>query len=168
MEAGLEGAQPGCGAPDGTAWEGARAPAQSPSADRAGDGAITHPPPQRGCTGRSMGCTRAAMGWDNSRSRATTHWGPTQVPRRRSWIHSRPCLRLALCACLAVSVFPGRFILLPHLASRVTLAVRADARDVIIYLSTSRPSGPGQQMSPPSPPGLRTIPGFGQYIKVFF
>ena len=44
--------------------------------------------------------------------------------------------RLALCACLAVSVFPGR---LPCLASRVTLAVRADARDVLsIYLSDAR------------------------------
>ena len=39
-----------------------------------------------------------------------------------------------MCACLAVSVFPGRLIHLPRLASRVTLAVRADARDVI-YLS---------------------------------
>ena len=44
--------------------------------------------------------------------------------------------RLAMCACLAMSVFPGRLIHLPRLASRVTLAVRADARDVI-YLSTS-------------------------------
>ena len=42
--------------------------------------------------------------------------------------------RLAMCACLAASVFPGRLLLLPRLASRVTLAVRADARDVI-YLS---------------------------------
>ena len=42
--------------------------------------------------------------------------------------------RLAMCACLAVSVFSGRFIHLPRLASRVTLAVRADGRDVI-YLS---------------------------------
>ena len=41
---------------------------------------------------------------------------------------------LAMCACLAVSVFPGLSILVPRLASRVTLAVRADARDVI-YLS---------------------------------
>ena len=39
-----------------------------------------------------------------------------------------------MCACLAVSVFPGVSILVPQLASRVTLAVRADARDVI-YLS---------------------------------
>ena len=42
--------------------------------------------------------------------------------------------RLAMCACLAVSVFPGRLILVPRVASRVTLAVRADARDVI-YIS---------------------------------
>ena len=42
--------------------------------------------------------------------------------------------RLATCACLAGSVFPGLFIHLPRLAPRVTLAVRADARDVI-YLS---------------------------------
>ena len=42
--------------------------------------------------------------------------------------------RLAMCACLAVSVFPGRLIHLPRLASRVALAIRADARDVI-YLS---------------------------------
>ena len=39
-------------------------------------------------------------------------------------------------ACLAVPVPPGVSILVPRLASRVTLAVRADARDVIpIYLS---------------------------------
>ena len=31
--------------------------------------------------------------------------------------------------------FTGRVILLPRLASRVTLAVRADARDVVLYLS---------------------------------
>ena len=37
-------------------------------------------------------------------------------------------------ACLAVSVFLGLSALVPRLASRVTLAVRADARDVI-YLS---------------------------------
>ena len=42
--------------------------------------------------------------------------------------------RLAMCACLAVTVFPGRLVHLPRLASGVTLAVRADARDVI-YLS---------------------------------
>ena len=42
---------------------------------------------------------------------------------------------LAMCACLAVAVFPGLSILVPHLASRVTLAVRADARDVMyIYI----------------------------------
>ena len=41
---------------------------------------------------------------------------------------------LAMCACLAVSVFPGFSVLAPRLASRVTVAVRADARDVI-YLS---------------------------------
>ena len=48
---------------------------------------------------------------------------------------------LAMCACLAVSVFPGRLIHLPRLASRVTMAVRAGARDVIylsIYLSHMR------------------------------
>ena len=42
--------------------------------------------------------------------------------------------RLAVCACLAVSVFPGLSVLVPRSASRVTLAVRADARD-LIYLS---------------------------------
>ena len=42
--------------------------------------------------------------------------------------------RLATCACLAVSVFPGRLIHLPRLAPRVTLAVRADAK-AVIYLS---------------------------------
>ena len=43
-----------------------------------------------------------------------------------------------VCGSLRVSVFPGRLLHLPRLASRVTLAVRADARDVIylyIYLS---------------------------------
>ena len=43
--------------------------------------------------------------------------------------------RLAMCACLAVSVSPRLSVLVPHLASLVTLAVRADAGDVIsIYL----------------------------------
>ena len=36
---------------------------------------------------------------------------------------------LAMCACLAVSVFPGLSILVPRLSSRVALAVRADARE---------------------------------------
>ena len=43
-----------------------------------------------------------------------------------------------MCACLAVSVFPGLSILVPRLASRVTLAVRADARECNIYLSDAR------------------------------
>ena len=34
-------------------------------------------------------------------------------------------------ACLAVPVSPGPSVLVPRLASRVTLAVRTDARDVI-------------------------------------
>ena len=42
---------------------------------------------------------------------------------------------LAMCACLAVSVFPGLSILVPRLAPRVTLAVRADASWDVIYLS---------------------------------
>ena len=41
-----------------------------------------------------------------------------------------------MCACLAVSVFPGLSILVPRMAPPVTLAVRADARDVP-YLSTA-------------------------------
>ena len=41
---------------------------------------------------------------------------------------------LAVCACLAVSVSLGLSVIVPRLASRVTLAVRADARDAI-YLS---------------------------------
>ena len=47
-----------------------------------------------------------------------------------------------MCACLAVSVFPGLSILLSRLASRVTLAVRADARHVL-YLTfyVCSPSG---------------------------
>ena len=45
--------------------------------------------------------------------------------------------RLAMRACWAVSVSPGRFILVPHLASRGTLPVRADARGVsLIYLAS--------------------------------
>ena len=46
--------------------------------------------------------------------------------------------RLALCACLGVSVSPGFLVLVPRVASRIALAVRADAREVIyisIYLS---------------------------------
>ena len=57
-------------------------------------------------------------------------------------VHVPAVSRLAMCACLAVSVFPGRLIHLPRLASRVTLAVRANARDVIylpIYLEMSIP-----------------------------
>ena len=42
--------------------------------------------------------------------------------------------RLAMRACLAVSVPPGLSVLVPRLASRVTLAVRADARDAV-YVS---------------------------------
>ena len=43
-------------------------------------------------------------------------------------------------ACLAVSVSLGLSVLVPRLASRVTVAVRADARDVVsTYLSTYLP-----------------------------
>ena len=44
-----------------------------------------------------------------------------------------------MCACLAVSVPPGLLVLLPRLASGVTLAVRADARDVIHISSYHQP-----------------------------
>ena len=53
-------------------------------------------------------------------------------------------LSLAVRACLAVSASPGLSVLVPRLASVVTLAVRADARDAIsicIYPSTY--NGPG-------------------------
>ena len=49
---------------------------------------------------------------------------------------SRPPILDHHCACLAVSVFPGLSIHLPRVASRVTLAVRAEARDVT-FLSIS-------------------------------
>ena len=44
-------------------------------------------------------------------------------------------LAVRACSCLAVPVSPRPSVLLPRLTSRVMLAVRADARDVIsIYL----------------------------------
>ena len=50
---------------------------------------------------------------------------------------------LAMSACLAVSVFPGLSTLLPRLASRVTVAARADARGGIYPSTQSRRSSRG-------------------------
>ena len=60
--------------------------------------------------------------------------------------------RLAVRACLALSVSPGLPALVPRLASRVTLAVRADARDVIFIYVDIYPWPPSREGG-----GLRAV-----------
>ena len=82
---------------------------------------------------------------------------------------------LAMRACLAVSVSPGPSELLPRLAPRVALAVRADARDVI-YLSTClfvlslhliSPTHLGQMCNSSSYPALPLLVGVIVSMRVF-
>ena len=67
-----------------------------------------------------------------------TEWAAPRAQHPLS--HPGILFSLAMRACLAVSVSPGLSILVTHLTSRVTLAVRADTREpyLAIHLAFRR------------------------------